>query len=270
MKKNILLVALLSTVAIGAQIKTNQNISQNSIPNQTAFLDASSSTDWNGKPNVGKGLVFPRTDLTVLATLVATPNGIPASFPTRLDGMVVYNTGTGTSKVGNVSVKPGFYYYENKSTTDLHGGTWKPLGGTALPTTATNNQVLKWNGTAWVAADDANTTYTAGQGIDITSNKISVKSPVIDKTGNYTLTEAENNGYVYVNSAGAVTITVPSNLPVGFSCIVIQQGAGQVTIAGSGVTLQSARGTKTRKQYSAIGIIKRVAGEATITGDAVE
>lgn len=108
--------------------------------------------------------------------------------------------------------------------------------------------------------------------------------PIRTVTASTTLTAADNNGYVYVNVAGGVptgvtsasgslaavaTVTVPSNLPEGFSCIIVQQGTGTVGIVGNGVTLQTARGTKTRTQYSAVGIIKRTATEATITGDAI-
>lgn len=140
----------------------------------------------------------------------------------------------------------------------------------SLPTGTSANQVLKWNGTAWVAGADTNTTYTAGQAIDITSNKISVKAPIRTVTGATTIAATDDKGFVYVNAAGAVNVTVPANLPAGFSCVIVQKGAGQVTIvAGAGTTAQTARGTKTRKQYSAVGIIADTGTTFTITGDAV-
>ncbi|WP_276516739.1 hypothetical protein [Ornithobacterium rhinotracheale] len=131
MKKQILLLGVLSLNAYSyAQIKTNLNTVNGVINNQTAFLDASSSIQWNNSTNIGKGLVFPRTDLTQLKTLIAIPNGLATAYPHRLDGMLVYNTATGTSGIGNVQVKPGFYYYENKSNS-LNGGTWKAMGAGA-------------------------------------------------------------------------------------------------------------------------------------------
>lgn len=113
-----------------AQIKTNQNVSQNAITSQTAFLDASSSTLWNTTSNQGKGMVFPRTNLTQLSTLLASPNGIGSSYPNRLDGMIVYNIGEGAPAIGAAQtprVTEGFYYYNNKSTT-LNGGHWVRIG----------------------------------------------------------------------------------------------------------------------------------------------
>ncbi|WP_018674970.1 collagen-like triple helix repeat-containing protein [Riemerella columbina] len=504
--------SLLITQLTQAQIRTNQKVGENLVPNSTAFLDASSSTTWNGSINIGKGLVFPRTNLVTLTTLVQSGPNVANNFPTRMDGMIVYNTEQGISGIGNVEVNPGFYYYENK-TNNLNGGTWKPLAnnvvgkdgktlrhGTGAPsntlgniddfyidtqsqklygpktnsgwgtgvsiigpkgdkgdtgavgpagpqgpkgnTGATgaqgpsgvvnatrgitydansktvslpagaNGQVLKWNGTAWAPASDDNSntniytndgtlasnrtvtmgnktlkftgglttfeansyypltinstnanggglalvtngdatkrvelsvkqdgnfrlwangdrmtidrttgnvgigtsdpseklhvqgnvrvsslagngnrvvmadangilktgdasslgkTYSAGTGIEISnSNVISTKSPVSTKTSNYTLATTDNGGYVYINTSGASTVTIPSGLPAGFSCVVVQQGTGQVTVVGSGVSLLTARGTKTRTQHSAIGVIKRTNNEATITGDAIK
>ncbi|MDY6025372.1 hypothetical protein [Bergeyella zoohelcum] len=113
-----------------AQIKTNQPVLQNTANNSSAFLDASSSPLWNPTSNQGKGLVFPRTNLTTLATLVQVGPNIPNNFPNRMDGMIVYNVGTGAPKINPTAtpnVTPGFYYYENK-TTNLQGGKWVRIG----------------------------------------------------------------------------------------------------------------------------------------------
>ncbi|MGV4545732.1 hypothetical protein ACQ1QS_00505, partial [Ornithobacterium rhinotracheale] len=127
------------------------------------------------------------------------------------------------------------------------------------------------NGVLKIGSDNGvGKTYTAGTGIEISnSNVISTKSPIRTVTGDITLGATDNGGYVYVNSTNAATVTVPSSLPAGFSCVVVQKGTGQVTIAGSGVELETARGKKTRAKYSAIGVIKDTASTATITGDAV-
>lgn len=94
-----------------------------------------------------------------------------------------------------------------------------------------------------------------------------INTPVKSITASYTLLDADKGGFIYVDAASAITITVPTTLPAGFHCVIIQQSTGQVTITGTGVT--SARGTKTRTQYSAVGVIKRNAATTTITGDAI-
>jgi hypothetical protein len=100
------------------------------VPNSPAFVDASSNPMVNNSQNLGKGLVFPRVDLSNF-TLPALTGGYGknTNFPTFLDGMIVYNKNTGgTAGVGSTegTLTPGYWYYENKSGTES-GGTWKPL-----------------------------------------------------------------------------------------------------------------------------------------------
>uniref|UniRef100_UPI00261869AF hypothetical protein n=1 Tax=Flavobacterium sp. TaxID=239 RepID=UPI00261869AF len=74
-------------------------------------------------------------------------------------------------------------------------------------------------------------------------------------------------GVLVVNSATTVTITIPSTLSAGFSCQIIQAGAGQVNVVGSGVTITSALGTFSRTSGSSIGIMLTSATSAFLSGD---
>ncbi len=173
-KKIFIISAATFAFSLSAQVRNNATPSNGSATGTTAFLDASSSTTWNGTNNQGKGLVFPRTDLTAMTALVAPVTGIPSGFPTRLDGMVVYNTATGTAATGtaNIAVTPGFYFYDNKSTT-LNGGTWRPFSPTAANgggkdfwtltgnTGTTTAPVTETQGTA---GDPSTYTYSKGAG----------------------------------------------------------------------------------------------------------
>ncbi|MEC3877595.1 hypothetical protein [Chryseobacterium salviniae] len=93
-------------------------------------MDASTNND--STINDGKGLIFPRTDLTQFTFKTANADGI--LFPTYFDGMVVYNSGTGNTVSGNgivTSVTPGFYYFSNPNgaaNQNLTTGQWLPLG----------------------------------------------------------------------------------------------------------------------------------------------
>jgi len=107
-----------------AQIRTNQSIGNGTINTSSTFLDASSSPTWNLTTNTGKGLLFPRVDLTTFAAFAYVGTaGLTANYPTRFDGMIVYNSATGTAAIGGTAVTPGFYYYAN-TTTNVNGGTW--------------------------------------------------------------------------------------------------------------------------------------------------
>ncbi|MRN15808.1 hypothetical protein D1000_02945 [Riemerella anatipestifer] len=225
MKKQIFILGALSiNILYHAQIKTNKTVSQNVIPNQTAFLDASSTPQWNTSTNIGKGLVFPRTDLTQLNTLIATPNGVSLAYPNRLDGMVVYNTATGKSAIGNVDVTSGFYYYENKSNT-LSGGTWKPLGGTS-PITAniyTADGTLAGNRTVTLGTN--NLSFMGGGNVGIGTQSPSQKLEVngnakINQMTDATPLENEYTKAVVAKPDGTLGVvnrtnpTIPSNVEI--------------------------------------------------------
>jgi hypothetical protein len=135
MKKIIYLTALFSFVVGTAQVRmTGTSISAS---NSSAFIDASSNPTDNATLSTGKGLVFPRVDLSTFNLLGGSPT-IVSNFPTRFDGMIVYNTNNGGIAANGSTqgtLTPGFWFYENKSATVI-GGTWKPV--TANAGTANN------------------------------------------------------------------------------------------------------------------------------------
>jgi hypothetical protein len=82
------------------------------------------------------------------------------------------------------------------------------------------------------------------------------------RTADYTLALADAGCLVPVDSASAVTITVPDHasvpFPIGTTLYVAQDGAGAVTIApASGVVVQKADGYKVPGQWQDIALHKR-------------
>lgn len=122
---------------------------------------------------------------------------------------------------------------------------------TASAGTAPNNVVpgyYYWNGNAWI--------------------QISGGLVIESKTGSFTLGAADNNKLFFINSASAVTVTVPS-LAIGFTCQLIQTGAGTITLAGSGTTLNSASGLSTRTTNSVIGLVMNSTTVGYVFGDTI-
>jgi len=126
-----------------------------------------------------------------------------------------------------------------------------------------------------ITVDAAATTIAAGKVTDartflgatevawasITGKPTSYSSAIIttastDKSANYTLTSADKNTYIRSTNS-AITITVPDVLSDGENVNFIQAGAGQITFAGSGITLNSADGLlKTAKQFAGATVVK--------------
>ena len=122
-----------------------------------------------------------------------------------------------------------------------------------LVTNTKNNVTYRWNGTSWAI-------YNSQKVIDLTLAR---------KTDSYTLVAADNGQVVEMNKATANTLTVPSGVfTAGQQVLITQYGAGQTTLAGSGVTLRSDGGKlKINSQYSMATILFISATEAYVSGN---
>lgn len=92
------------------------------------------------------------------------------------------------------------------------------------------------------------------------------------RTASYTLVLSDLSVVVEMNVASANTLTVPPNAsvayPIGSTIEICQIGAGQTTITpGSGVTIRSPVGLKTRAQWSSAVLRKRATNEWVAAGD---
>jgi hypothetical protein len=120
----------------------------------SAFLDASSSVSYDTSTNSGKGIVFPRVNLTTFTAFLGE-NGTGISFRNRYDGFMVFNTATsGTAGIGATQgqLTPGFWFYDNSAAGvgagTISGGTWRPIGSSSDKNiTAAETWLGKINGT---------------------------------------------------------------------------------------------------------------------------
>ena len=124
---------------------------------------------------------------------------------------------------------------------------------TATAGTAPNNVVpgyYYWNGTSW-------SQISTGLILDAS------------KTASFSVSAADNNKLFLISSSTAVTVTIPTGLPVGFFCQFIQTGAGVITLLGSSVTLNSANGLTSRSQNSAVGLVISTSTVGHVFGDTI-
>lgn len=193
--------------------------------------------------------------ITVFITLqVEAQTGIGTTTPNASAKLEVASTTqgflpprialTGTNDIATI---------KNAAGTSITPATGLLVYNTASTGNAPNNVVpgyYYWNGTIWVQI----------------SNGLIIDN---SKNAGFTLAAADNNKVFLITSASAITVTVPNSLPIGFSCQIIQGGVGAITIAGSGVTLNSSNGFVTRATNSVIGLVMNSTTTGFVMGDSI-
>jgi hypothetical protein len=84
-------------------------------------------------------------------------------------------------------------------------------------------------------------------------------------SGGYSLTAADNGKIIQSTSASAITVTIPTGLPTGFNCTIVQMGAGQITF--SGTYLNRSEFTKTASQYAVVSIMHLGSNSIIVAGE---
>jgi hypothetical protein len=142
-------------------------------------------------------------------------------------------------------------------TTPLASAAGLLIYNTATAGTAPNNVVpgyYFWNGTMWVNFIASNT--STGLNNDQTSTS-------------YTLSAADNGKIITLSNANAITLNVPYFF-VGFNCMILQKGVGQVTLTINGTTTNIYNRysfTKTAGQYSILTLVCIEANKYVSSGD---
>jgi len=107
---------------------------------------------------------------------------------------------------------------------------------------------------------DGNFDGTAILGFDATLN---------DQTGTaYTIVASDAGKVITCNNGSAVTVTVPASLGAGFTCSVVQKGAGQVTFSASSTTINNRQThTKIAGQHGVATLVSTAANVFVLAGD---
>lgn len=141
---------------------------------------------------------------------------------------------------------------------------------------AASGQVLKWNGTAWApAADIAGTGGFTGDFAGGTASNYLVSVSTSTATA-VTLALGQSGMTMRMTAAGAVTVTLPAALPIGFNVTFMQAGAGQILFSpAAGASLVNRSGhTRTAGQHAMASVVvgANTGGSAavwTLSGDTV-
>lgn len=145
-------------------------------------------------------------------------------------------------------------------------------GTPAAPTAALNTNTTQIATTAFALAQAALhlplsggtlTGAVAGPAFQATASTINAQAGTT-----YSLDASDNGKVVTLNNASAITVTVPAGLGAGFSCLLVQIGAGQVGVTASGTTINSS-GSKTHlaEQYAAASLFAYSANTFVLAGN---
>lgn len=123
----LLFLLVTNSIGVSAQINTQGNFA-NILIGENAFLDASGFE--GAADNVGKGINFPRTNLTTFTFITGLIDS--SDIINSFDGLIVFNSVVGVTVAGQgivTEVVPGFYFFSNPGDPgNITGGQWKLIG----------------------------------------------------------------------------------------------------------------------------------------------
>ena len=178
-----------------------------------------------------KGLLIPRMTSTQKGNISSPANGL---LIYQTDGVVGFyvNTGTAASPV------------------------WARI----------NIDWIKTGNDIAYTAGNVSTTGTLTGGNSSTSSISGFGANINTQSGTtYSIDATDNGKVIQTTGASAITITIPTGLPTGFNCTVVQMGAGQITF--SGTYLNRTGFTKSASQYSVISILNLGSNNYIVTGE---
>jgi hypothetical protein len=108
-------------------------------------------------------------------------------------------------------------------------------------------------------------------GSNVTASGYRLSAVTTSAATSLTLDSTHNGAILRFTASSAVTITIPTGLGAAFSCSIIQEGTGQVTITpDAGVTRNAFGGaTKTAGQYAVATLIATAANTFILGGQVV-
>lgn len=202
-----------------------QSVAQTGIGTTTP--DASAKLDVS---STTKGLLAPRMTAAQKTAISLPANGL---LIYQTDGVTGFYVNTGTS------ASPAWL----RVNTD-----W----------TKTGNDIAFTTG-------NVSTTGTLTGGNTSTSTISGFAANVGTITAAYSITAADNGKILQSTASSAITVTIPSGLPTGFNCTVVQLGTGQLTF--SGTYFNRGGFTKSASQYAVVSIIHLGSNNIIVAGE---
>lgn len=150
--------------------------------------------------------------------------------------------------------------------TDGVSGFYVNTGTAASPVWSRVNMdwVRSGNDISYTAGNISTTGALTG-GNSNTSSISGFSANVTSISNSYNLSANDNGKLIQSTSSAAITITIPTGLPTGFNCTVVQMGTGQITF--SGTYFNRANFTKSASQYSVVSILHLGSNNVVVAGE---
>ena len=220
--------------------------------------------------NVGIGTTSPTAKLNIAGGGVRIHNGFsnattrPALSTATLGAYEVRGVGSGGGVTQADGADDGFLRLSAGGGLSAGAQSSIDISGFSTLSEMNNNIVFRTAGVERMRLDltgnlSGSTTNTlSGFGAQINTISTSVS-----------LAATDNAEVIQSNAASAIIITIPTGLPTGFNCMVLQYGAGQITFSGaSGVTIINRNGyTKSIGQYALVTILHIGSNNVIISGE---
>jgi hypothetical protein len=191
---------------------------------------------------------------------------MPLDFPNNPTTNQTYTSGSTTWKYDGEKwillgpIEPKIQVTSNSPSAPSSGAMWVD---------SDNGSLYVYYDGFWVAP---NINYSIGTSAisdgAVTYSKLAAQT-IDTKSDSYTLLTADAGKLIAMNKSTAQTVTVNGtlDLAVGQKIDILQTGAGQVTVSGSGATVNGTPGLKFRAQYSAATLLCTAADTYILIGD---
>ncbi|MFM7019637.1 MAG: hypothetical protein ACKOXC_02425 [Aquirufa sp.] len=181
-----------------------------------------------------------------------------------------------TSTVGNYEIRAVGGVTQNDATDDgflrlAAGGGTNTTGQSAIEISGystvadmNNNIVFRTVGTERLRIDQSGNVNGASTGV-----LSGFGAQINSISSSYSIAASDNGEILQTTAATAITLTIPTGLPTGFNCMVLQYGAGQITFSpAAGVTMINRNGyTKSIGQYALVTLLHIGSNVVIVSGE---
>ena len=136
-------------------------------------------------------------------------------------------------------------------------------------TSATSIELVSDAGGVTISAASSVQTDGSGGVVDFNGSEIEdFKASIYNDNDAHILTASENGKIIVFTGDSNVTLTVPVGLAIGFNCLIVQEGDGEITLTQSSTIISNRNGhTQTSGPYAVMSLFSYDTNKFISSGD---